>query len=337
MPGLKIRAKSAVHRLLFPMLAAALFVATPGAQAQAVKAEYPSKPVRWIVPTSSGAGTDFAARSFALIAGEAWKQPVIVDNRSGASGMIGLDMLAGAAPDGFTLAFLSVSQFVDATLLQKYVFDGRKDLTPISLLASTPLILVANASTNITSLKQLISTAKSQPRALNYSSGGSGGITHLAMEVFLNKAGIEIVHVPYKGSGPAVVDLLGGQVQLSFSTPAAVMQHIKSGKLRALAIASDSRSALAPDVPTFAEAGLPGISLSTWYGLFGPANMPPDLVERINRTITSAARTSAVRQKLAGDGIEPILSTAADFDRFLKTEREQWIAIARNIGFKREK
>ena len=217
------------------------------------------------------------------------------------------------------------------------MFDGRKDLTPISLLASTPLILVANASTNITSLKQLISTAKTQPRTLNYSSGGSGGITHLAMEVFLNKAGIEIVHVPYKGSGPAVVDLLGGQVQLSFSTPAAVMQHIKSGKLRALAIASDARSALAPDVPTFAEAGLPGISLSTWYGLFGPANMPVDLVERINQTVTTAARTAAVRQKLAGDGIEPILSSSADFDRFLKAEREQWIAVARNIGFKREK
>ena len=169
------------------------------------------------------------------------------------------------------------------------MFDARKDLTPISLLALTPLILVANASANITSLQQLIATAKSQPKTLNYSSGGSGGITHLAMEVFLNKAGIDIVHVPYKGSGPAVVDLLGGQVQLSFSTPAAVMQHIKSGRLRALAGAADARSALAPDVPTFAEAGLPGISLNTWYGLFGPANMPPDLVERINQTVTTAA------------------------------------------------
>ena len=327
-----------VHGLRFLVLVVALFMAAaPGLQAQSARADYPNKPVRWIVPTSTGAGTDFAARSFALIAGEAWKQAVIVDNRSGASGMIGLDMLAGAAPDGYTLAFLSVSQFVDATLLQKFVFDGRKDLTPISLLASTPLILVTNASANITSLQQLIATAKSQPKTLNYSSGGSGGITHLAMEVFLNKAGIDIVHVPYKGSGPAVVDLLGGQVQLSFSTPAAVMQHIKSGRLRALAVAADARSALAPDVPTFAEAGLPGISLSTWYGLFGPANMPPDLVERINQTVTTAARTAAVRQKLAGDGIEPILSSSADFDRFLKREREQWVAIARNIGFKREK
>ena len=338
MRGMKIMSGCGVYRLRFLLLAAALFVAaTPGSQAQSATANYPAKPVRWIVPTSTGAGTDFAARSFALIAGEAWKQAVIVDNRAGASGMIGLDMLASAAPDGQTLAFLSVSQFVDATLLQKFVFDARKDLTPISLLASTPLILVANASTNITSLQQLISTAKNQPRTLNYSSGGSGGITHLAMEVFLNKAGIEIVHVPYKGSGPAVVDLLGGQVQLSFSTPAAVMQHIRSGRLRALAVAADTRSALAPEVPTFAEAGLPGISLSTWYGLFGPANMPPDLVEKINRTVTTAARTTAVRQKLAGDGIEPILSTSADFTRFLNAEREQWLAVARNIGFKREK
>ena len=314
-----------------------LFMQTVLSHAQTLVADYPSRPVRWIVPTSPGGGTDATARAFALIASEAWKQPVVVDNRPGASGMIGLEALAAAAPDGYTLSFFSVSQFVDATLLKKFVFDARKDFTPISLLASAPLILVTNASTGITSLKQLVASAKSQPKALSYSSGGIGGITHLAMEIFLHKAAIDVLHVPYKGSGPAVVDLLGGQVQLSMATPAAVMQHFRSGKLRALALAAETRSPLAPEVPTFAEAGLPGISLSTWYGLFGPANMPADLVDKIARSVTGAARTTQVRDRMAADGIDPILGTPAEFARFVKAEREQWNAVARNITFQREK
>lgn len=318
------------------LLAGAMCAAAWPAHAQSTAADYPVRPVRWIVPTSTGGGTDVAARSFARIAGESWKQSVVVDNRSGASGMIGLDMLASAPPDGYTLGFVSVSQFLDATLLQKFVFDARKDFTPISMLASTPLLLVSNAATNINSVQQLIAAAKARPKQLNYSSGGTGGITHFAMEVFLQKAGIEIVHVPYKGSGPAIVDLLGGQVQLAFSTPAAVMQHIKSGRLRALAIASPARSPLAPDVPTFAEAGLPGITLTTWYGLFGPANMSPDLVEKIARTVTAAAQPSAVRDRMLSDGFEPILSSPAEFAKFLNEDRQQWLEVARNIGFKRE-
>jgi tripartite-type tricarboxylate transporter receptor subunit TctC len=317
------------------LLASLLSGWTLQALAQAA-ADYPARPVRWIVPTSPGAGTDFAARTFAQLAGEAWKQSVVVDNKSGASGMIGLDALAAAAPDGYTLGFISVSQFLDATLLQKFTFDARKDLTPISLLASTPLILVANAGANINSLQQLISVAKGKPKELNYSSGGSGGITHFAMEIFLKKAGISVTHVPYKGSGPAVVDLLAGQVQLSFSTLPAVLQHVKSGKLRALAVSSDSRSPLAPDVPTFAEAGLPGLSLSTWYGLFGPANMSPDLVDRIAASVTAGARRPATRDKMVSDGIDPILNTPAEFSRFVQAEREQWLGVARSINFKRE-
>ena len=299
-------------------------------------ADYPVRPVRWIVPTSPGGGTDFTARAFAQMAGDAWKQSVVVDNKSGASGMIGLDALVAAPPDGYTLCFISVSQFLDATLLQKYAFDARKDLTPISMLAATPLILVANGDTNITSLQQLIALARSKPRELNYSSGGSGGITHFAMEIFLKKAGISVTHVPYKGSGPAIVDLLAGQVQLSFSTLPAVLQHVKSGRLRALAVSSDTRSPLAPDVPTFAEAGLPGMSLSTWYGLFGPARMAPELVERIARSVTVGARRPAARDKLIGDGLDPILSTPAEFTRFVQAEREQWLGVARSINFKRE-
>ena len=300
-------------------------------------ADYPNRPVRWIVATSTGGGTDFTARAFGKIAGESWKQPVVIDNRPGASGMIGLDAVAGAASDGYTLGFITVSQFLDASLLQKYMFEAQKDFTPISMLATTPLVLVANSSTNITSLQQLIALAKSRPKQLNYSSGGSGGITHFAMEVFLKQAGIDIVHIPYKGSGPAIVDLLGGQVQIAFSTPPAVMQHVKSGRLQALALAGDTRSALARDVPTFTEVGVPGVAINSWYGLFGPANLPAEIVEKIARTISAATRLPGVREKMVSDGFEPVLSTPAEFTKFLKADREQWIGVARSIGFKPEK
>lgn len=324
--GLPMRARLAFPALLLPASFAS----------RAQPADFPNRPVRWICPTSAGAGTDAAARSFAKVAADAWKQAVVVDNRSGASGMIGLEMLAAAAPDGYTQGFISVSQFLDATLLNKFSFDAKKDMTPISMLASTPLLLIANASSGINTLQQLVERAKAQPRKLNYASGGSGGITHFAMEVFLRKAGIEVTHVPYKGSGPAVLDTLSGQVQLVFSTPPAVMQHVKAGRLRALAITSPARSALAPDVPTFAELGLPGLDLSTWYGLFGPANMQPELVEKLARTIAEATRPAAVRDKMVGDGIEPILSAPADFAKFLRADREQWLNVAKQIGFKRE-
>jgi tripartite-type tricarboxylate transporter receptor subunit TctC len=318
-------------RILLP----AALLATSFARAQGA-ADYPNRPVRWIVPTSAGAGTDAAARSFAKVAGDAWKQSVVVDNRSGASGMIGLDALAAAAPDGYTLGFMSVSQFLDATLLNRFLFDAQKDFTPISMLASTPLLLVANGATRIDSLQQLVALAKAKPKALNYASGGAGGITHFAMEVFLKRAGIDVVHVAYKGSGPATMDILSGQVQLGFLTPAAVLPHVKSGRLKPLAVASATRSPLAPDVPTFAELGLVGITMTTWYGLFGPANMQPDVVDKVARTIAAGARNGAVRDKMMGDGFEPILTSPAEFAAFLKADREQWLGVAKAINFKRE-
>jgi len=312
-----------------------LFAGNVCAQSAAVSA-YPNKPVRWIIPTSPGAGTDVTARVFAQIASEAWKQPVIADNRSGASGMLGLDALVAAAPDGYTLSFMSVSQFIDATLLQKYTFEPIKDLTPISRLASTPLILLAHADTNIQSVAQLIAKAKSQPNTLNYASGGSGGLTHLAMEVFLKKAGLDVAHIPYKGSGPAVIDLLGGRVQLAYSTPPAVMQHIKSGRLRALAVTTEARFAQLPDVPTMAELGYPTASITTWYGLFGPANMPPELADKISRTVNAAARVGAARDRISASGVDPNLTSPAEFANSLRKEREQLNAVTKLIGFKKE-
>jgi tripartite-type tricarboxylate transporter receptor subunit TctC len=188
----------------------------------------------------------------------------------------------------------------------------------------------------VNTVQQLITKAKAQPKALNYSSGGSGDLTHLAMEVFLNRAGIEVLHVPYKGSGPAIVDLLSNVVQLSFSTVPAVMQHIKSGRLKALAVTTPTRDSLLPDVPTFAELGLPTVNITSWYGVAGPANLPADITEKISRTIAQATKSGPLRDKLVSSGLDPVLSTPAEMSRTLRAEREQLQAIVKAIGFKKD-
>jgi tripartite-type tricarboxylate transporter receptor subunit TctC len=307
------------------------------AQAGTAAAGYPNRAVRWICPSSPGAGTDATTRAFAQIANEAWKQPCVVDNRAGASGMIGLELLAAAPPDGYTLGMITASQLIDAVLTQKYPFDEKKpDFTPLTQLAAVPLLLVAHPSTRITTLDEMVVRARAHPNELNYSSGGAGGITHLAMEVFLKKAGIRVTHVPYKGSGPAVADLLAGHVQFSFATPAAVVGYVKAGKLNAIGVSSENPSPLAPGVPTFKQLGLPGIYLSAWYGLFGPAKMPQDLVDRISSSIVTASQPAAIHDRLLTAGIDPVLDTPAEFTRFLSRERDQWLAVARDIGFKHE-
>jgi len=307
------------------------------AQSQAVS-DYPKKPVRWIIPTSPGAGTDTSARIFAQIANEAWKQAVIPDNKPGASGMLGLDALFAAPPDGYTLAFMSVSQLIDATLLQKYQFDASKDFTPITLLAATPLVLLTNNQTGIRSAAQLLAYAKDHPNEMNYGSGGSGGLTHIAMEMFASKAGIKLTHIPYKGSGPAVIDLLAGRVQLGYSTPPAVLQHIKSGRLIPLAVTTPHRFAQLPDVPTVSELGFAGASITTWYGLFGPAKMNPELVEKIYQSLaTEARRNPATKDRIISGGIDPVFGTPAEFATSLKKEREQILSTAKLIGFEKDK
>jgi tripartite-type tricarboxylate transporter receptor subunit TctC len=315
-----------------------LLVSTPLLSQAEPVSSYPSKPVRWIIPTSPGAGTDASARIFAQIASETWKQAAVPDNRPGASGMLGLDALSAAQPDGYTLGFMSVSQFIDATLLQKYQFEATKDFTPITLLASTPLVLLTNSQTGIASAKQLIAYAKEHPSVLNYASGGSGGLTHIAMEMFASKAGIKLTHIPYKGSGPAVIDLLAARVQLAYSTPPAVLQHIKSGRLVALAVTTPQRFAQLPDVPTVSELGFPGASITTWYGLFGPAKMPPELVDKIAQGLANEARRNpANKDRIVTGGIDPVFGNPADFAASLRKEREQILSTAKLIGFEKDK
>ena len=316
--------------------ASSLAALSPNLTFAQTAANFPSRPVRWVVPTSTGAGTDFAARTFAQIASESWKQSLVVENRPGASGMLGLDFVAGAAPDGHTLLFFSVSQFIDATLLQKYTFEANKDFTPISMLATTPLILMAHADAQVSTVQQLIAKAKAQPKALNYSSGGSGGLTHLAMEVFLNRAGIEVLHVPYKGSGPAIIDLLSNVVQLSFSTPPAVMQHVKSGRLKALAVTTPTRDSLLPDVPTFAEAGLPSLGAQTWAALFGPAKLPPEIANRMSAAVRAAIADPASRARIERQGFDLAGSTPAELNTFVAGQLKDWKQAFEDVGLKPE-
>ena len=297
---------------------------------------FPSKPVRWIVPTGAGGGTDLAARLFAQIATESWHQSVVVDNKPGASGMIGLDSLANSPADGYTLGFISVSQFIDSILLQKYAFDSNKDFTPITLVATSPMVLLTNPESGFSSVKELVEYAKAHPNELSYSSGGSGGLTHLCMEVFLRKAKISAVHVPYKGTGPAIIDLLAGRVQLTFSTLPAAMQYLKTGRLKALGVASSARSPLAQDINTFKEQEVNGVVFGNWYGLIGPKNMPTSVVQKISSSLNTSAKVSENKKKISTDGIESVGNSSSQFVSFLDIERNQWIGISKDIDFKKQ-
>ncbi len=298
--------------------------------------DYPSRVVKWICPSSSGAGTDAAARIFAQVASDAWKQSCIVDNRSGASGMIGLEMLSAAAPDGYTLGLVATSQLISGVLKQKFTFEEKRDFTPISLLATVPLVLVTSKASGIKSLSELIAFAKSNPNKLNYSSGGSGGHTHLAMEVFLAKLGLKVSHVPYKGSALAIGDVVAGHVQLSFATPAAISGFVKDGRLNAIGVASDTPSELISGVPTLLQMGIQGVSSDAWYGLFAPAHLPAELVKKISTSLIAASKTSLVKEKLLANGMEPLLSTPAEFTQFLEREKSKWLTVTKNIGFNHE-
>ena len=314
-----------------------ILILTLSALVIAHAADFPTKPIRWVVPTAPGAGTDFTARKFALMASEAFHQSVVVDNRSGGSGMIGLDIIASSTADGYTLGFISVSQFIDAILTQRFMFDASKDFTPIAILASTPLVLVTNSNSSLKTIRDLIAYAKLHPNELSYSSGGSGGLTHLAMEVFLSQAGIKVTHIPYKGSGPALVDLLAGRVQLTFSTPPAVMQHIKADHLRALGLATKQRSPLMPEVPTLAEEGLPGVVISTWYGLIGPANMNAEIVQKIAHAMAQSSQAKPVQESMLASGIEAQVSTPEEFAKLLSFEKTQWLDVVKKVDFSRDR
>jgi tripartite-type tricarboxylate transporter receptor subunit TctC len=300
-----------------------LIVATALAASASLAAEqqYPTKPVRIIVGFAPGGGTDTVARVLGQKLSEWWGQQVIVENRAGATGTIGADVVAKAAPDGYTLLMGHVnSNAIAPNVFKKLPYNALKDFTTIGYVGYVPNVLTVHPSVPAKSVKELVALAKAHPNELTYASSGVGSTQHLAGEKFTLDTGTRMIHVPYKGSGQAIVDLVGGQVSLNFDTMPPVLEHIKSGKLRALAVTTPKRAEGLPDVPTLAETGLKGFDMTNWYGVMGPAGMSRELVAKLNADINKALQEPAVRRRLVEVGTEITLMTPEQFDAFVKAE-----------------
>ena len=296
--------------------------------------DYPTRPLRLIVPTAPGGGTDFTARTIAQKLGEAIGQTVIVDNRPGAAGNIGVDIAAKASPDGYTLVMPITSFPINPHLYDKLPFDTVTDFTPIVLAASAPLLLVLNPAVPAKSVSELIAVAKSKPGQLNYANSGNGTTAHLAGELFKKMAGVNLVSVPYKGGGPAVIDLIAGQVQVYFSTIPAALAQVQAGRLRGIAVTATRRVPLIPEVPTVAESGLPGFEVIGWFGLFAPAATPKLIIARLNTEINAVLKLAETQKRFAGDGLVPGGGTPGELGNFLRAEVAKWGALIRDAGLK---
>ena len=296
---------------------------------------YPSRPVKMIVPVAAGGGTDFTARTLAEKLGVALGQPVVVENRPGASGSLGVQQAAAASPDGYTLV-MPITSFPINPSLRKLPFDTIKDFAPVVLAGTLPLVLVVNPDVPAKSVAELIALARSKPLGINFANSGNGTTAHLAGELFNRMAGTQMVGVNYKGGGPAVSDLLGGHVQVYFSTIPSVVQHIQAGKLRALAVTGKERSPEMPDIPTVAESGLPDFEVTAWFGIFAPAQTPQPVVARLNAELVKILAMADVREKLANHGVEPGGGSPESLGRFLVSEVAKWGDVVREAGIRTE-
>jgi tripartite-type tricarboxylate transporter receptor subunit TctC len=300
--------------------------------AHAYAQNYPTKPINLVVSYPPGGTVDAVARIIAPKLSAQLGQPIVVDNRGGAGGMIGGNIVAKSAPDGYTLMLDASNHAQNPALRSRMQFDTLNDFAPISLLVKVPNLIVVYPPYQVKSVKDLISLAKAKPATINYASAGNGSSPHLAAELFDMMAGTEMVHVPYKGGGPAMVDVISGQVPLFFSSMASAMSYVKSGKMRPVAIAAKERSAALPEVPTVAEAGLPGYEMYEWNALFAPAGTPKPIIDRLSKEIAIVLKDPDVKGRLAGIGAEVVGSTPEALDRFRRAELEKWI----NLGKKRK-
>jgi tripartite-type tricarboxylate transporter receptor subunit TctC len=313
-------------------LALAAFVLAGPAFAQS----FPSKPIRLIVPFPPGGGNDIVGRIVAQRLGEALGRQVIVDNRGGAGGTIGTDLAAKSAPDGYTMLINNISLAVNATLYPKLPYDTLKDLAPVSLAGRQPNLLVAHPSLPARSVRDVVALAKARPRQVNYASGGVGTAGHLATELFMLMTGVQLVHVPYKGLGPALTDLMGGHVQLAISTLASALPQVKAGKMRALAVTTAQRSPFFPEVPTMSESGVTGYEFSTWYGLLTAAGTPRAIVDRLNEECRKVLALPALKEQFSAQGLEAASSTPDEFAAYLKSEVTKWAKVVKQSGAKPE-
>jgi tripartite-type tricarboxylate transporter receptor subunit TctC len=296
----------------------------------AVASTYPSKPVRLVSPFAPGGGADIVARTIGQKLQATWGQPLVIDNRGGAGGVVGTEIVARAAPDGYTLLLGTNGGLIINSLIQtRLPYDPFRDFTPISRIVINPQLLVLAPAVPASSVKELVAVLKARPGALNYASVGQGSTTHLSMELFKSMTGTDAVHVPYKGNAPALNDLLTGQVQLMFSNMPAVLPHVKAGRLKGLAVGSARRAIAAPDIPTVAEAGVEGFESVSWFGLFGPAKLPQEIVTTLNKHVVAALNDASVVQRLTAGGAEPSPSTPEELRDHMRREAERWKGVVR--------
>jgi tripartite-type tricarboxylate transporter receptor subunit TctC len=295
---------------------------------------YPNRPLRWIVPYAPGGGADTVARIVGQKLAESWTQQVVIDNRPGAAGIVGADVAAKAKPDGYTILMAATPHAVNVSLYNQLPFDLTRDFAAVTLVASFPNILVMHPSVPAASIKELVALAKSRPGQLNFASNGNGTSPHLAMELFKHLAGISMTHVPYKASSQALTDLLGGQVSLMFPNLPSALPHVKSRKLKALAVTGIKRSPAAPDIPTMAEDGVPGYSADTWNGILVPVATPGGIVAKLNSELVKLLNMPDMKERLLALGAETTGSTPEEFSAFIKAEITKWALVIKNAGIR---
>ncbi len=313
---------------------AALMIAAAAIPPAIVQAQaWPAKPLRIIAAQSPGGVTDMLARVLAQKFNEAWKQPVVVENRAGAAGAIGTEFAAKSAADGYTLLLSSAGPIViNPALFPKLGYEPLRDFAPIAFVAASPLMLVVHPSVPAGSVKALIALARAQPERLSYGSGGNGSPAHLTAELFKSMTKTNIVHVPFKGSAPSVLALVGGQIDLSFTTIVISIPHVKTGRLRALAVTSPRRANAVPALSTMIEAGVPGFESQQWFGLFGPAALPKDIVARLHDETVRIMENADIRERLAADGGEPVAMTVEQFAAFIRADAARWAQVIKTSG-----
>lgn len=298
----------------------------------AAQAGYPSRPITLVVPFTAGGGTDSIARDIAKNMSDRLHQPVVVDNRGGAGGALGADYVAKSKPDGYTLLFATSTFATNAAIEPKLPYDPVKDFTPVAMIGHGPMLVVTSKQLGAQNVAQLIAAAKARPEGLNFCSAGNGSINHLSGEMFRQKTGLNMTHVPFKGSGPATVELLAGRIDVFFATVPTILSYVRAGKVPVLAVTTAHRSPLFPNVPTLAEAGVPGLDISTWWGVLAPAKTPPAIVEALNRAVNDSAAAEPVKGRLVQEGAEAVRLTPAAFGEALNKELVLWRGVASNPG-----
>jgi len=312
------------------LLCIALVLLAPLATAQ----NWPSKPLRIVVPYPPGGANDIVARALQPALSASLGQPIVIENRGGGATQLGTEAVARSAPDGSTFLLTNIALGANPSLFAKLPYDTSKDLAPISLISTVPLVLVVHPSLPANTAAEFVKLAKAKPGSIHYASAGNGSANHLSMEMFRAATGIDVVHVPYKGFGPAMTDLLGGQVASAFASTLASLPQVKAGKLRALGVSTAQRSAAAPDLPTIAESGVPGFDVSEWQMLLAPAGTASTIVERMQREVANGLRNDEVKTRLTELGATPVGSTPKEAEAFLKSELARWADVAKRAGIK---